>query len=109
MSLEKDVEEMYSIVQEIKQKEVEILKLRERLKARAEKFPGVLMINEGPKPVTVGTHKRGRPKNPTTPEGVSQLDPQGAVVEGGESLDDSLSAAVARTGTFSALDARQEE
>jgi stress response protein YsnF len=81
MSLEKDIEEMYSIVQEIKQKEVEILKLRERLKARAEKVPATASaVSSGD--VAVGTHKRGRPRKPTVPEPASQIEASGADSEG---------------------------
>lgn len=62
MSLEKDVEELSLIVQEIKAKEAEVLALKAKLEARAQK------MGYGVKPagdVAVTTHKRGRPRKST--------------------------------------------
>lgn len=101
MSLEKDIEEMYGIVQEIKAKEAEILTLKEKLRLKAQKMaddkkPGEVGSGAG-SPLTIGTHKRGRPRKTTTPEpevpqAQPQSEPEGIDPVDQKAIDDTMRA-----------------
>jgi len=106
---QKELNELGDLINERRELETkfkaDVAKLDERIAAKVGKLQPETIV----KPVKVEFFTRnrpGRPRKTTAPAPASQPEPSGAVVEGGESLDDSLSAAVARTGTFSALDAR---
>ena len=110
---QKELNELGDLINERRELEVkfkvDVAKLDERIAAKVGKLQPEKPVEKPVKVEEFTRNRPGRPRKTTAPAPASQPEPSGAVVEGGESLDDSLSAAVARTGTFSALDARQEE
>jgi len=105
---QKELNELGDLINERRELETkfkaDVAKLDERIAAKVGKLQPEKPVEKPVKVEEFTRNRPGRPRKTTAP--ASQPEPSGAVVEGGESLDDSLSAAVARTGTFSALDAR---